>query len=219
VVSEDSAPLPRYQRRVDGLVLPVSVADDPALDFCNTRAGWGTDEPGEYLTSYDHLVVWAREAGLIGAASAARVRRKAERKPEEASRVLERALALRLALYASCTDPTAAAAWDEVASEARAAAAAAVLIRDAPPGRRWVIPESTGLHLPALELARAAGALLASIDLRAVGRCPGEDCGWLFLDRRGRRRWCSMAVCGNRAKARRHAVRARQTSNRGRARG
>ncbi|MEU4831266.1 ABATE domain-containing protein [Streptosporangium sp. NPDC023615] len=37
--------------------------------------------------------------------------------------------------------------------------------------------------------------------VRACGRC-----GWLFLDssRGGRRRWCSMSVCGNREKARRH---------------
>ncbi|NJP92926.1 hypothetical protein HCN51_26325 [Nonomuraea sp. FMUSA5-5] len=37
--------------------------------------------------------------------------------------------------------------------------------------------------------------------IRACGRC-----GWLFLDssRGGRRRWCSMSICGNREKARRH---------------
>ncbi len=209
MVNQDRGGLPRYQRPVDGLVLPVPVADDPALDFCNTRAGWGTAEPLEYLTSYDHLVVWAREAGLIGGPTAVRLRRDAKREPAEARRVLERVLALRTALYTTCTDPVHTAAWDEVAAEARAAAAAAVLVRDAPPGRRWVIPETTGLHLPALELARAAGALLASTDLGSVGRCPGEGCGWLFLDPRGRRRWCTMAVCGNRAKARRHAVRAR----------
>ncbi len=37
-----------------------------------------------------------------------------------------------------------------------------------------------------------------------VRQCEGETCGWLFLDRSpsGRRRWCSMADCGNRAKVR-----------------
>src|SRR6478736_4345946 len=43
--------------------------------------------------------------------------------------------------------------------------------------------------------------------VEAVHACPGNDCGWLFLDPRNRRRWCSMAVCGNRAKARAHARR------------
>ena len=34
-------------------------------------------------------------------------------------------------------------------------------------------------------------------------RCPGRDCGWVFLDTSGRRRWCSMATCGSREKMRR----------------
>ncbi|MFH9585335.1 CGNR zinc finger domain-containing protein [Streptomyces luteogriseus] len=29
-----------------------------------------------------------------------------------------------------------------------------------------------------------------------VRRCPGQDCGWLFLDESGRRRWCSLVTCG-----------------------
>jgi predicted RNA-binding Zn ribbon-like protein len=193
---------PRYQRVVDGLLLPADLAGDPALDFCNTRAGWNAAEPREYLASYDHLAVWAREAGLVSAQIAARLRRRAEQEPRKGRAALERALALREALYATCTDP-AAGEWDLVADEAHRAATASVLVR----GAGWVIPESAGLDLPTLELARAAGALLASTKLELVGRCPGNDCGWLFLDRRGRRRWCTMAVCGNRAKARRHAQR------------
>ena len=194
---------PSYQRLVDGLLLPAAIAGDPVLDFCNTRARWGTSEPREYLASYDHLAVWAREAGLVAAAAAARLRRRAENRPAEASRVLARALTLRDALYAVCTDPS-APEWDLVAGEAQRAAAAAVLVRE----QGWVIPEAVGLELPVLELARAAGSLLTAPELSTVGRCPGHDCGWLFLNPRGRRRWCVMAVCGNRAKARRHAARA-----------
>jgi hypothetical protein len=39
--------------------------------------------------------------------------------------------------------------------------------------------------------------------------CPGDDCGWVFLDHRGRRRWCSMQSCGNRAKVSAFAQRRR----------
>lgn len=39
--------------------------------------------------------------------------------------------------------------------------------------------------------------------LPRLTRCPGHECGWLFLDRTGRRRWCSMATCGSREKMRR----------------
>jgi predicted RNA-binding Zn ribbon-like protein len=195
---------PRYQRLVDGLLLPAEVAGDPALDFCNTRAGWNAAEPREYLTSYDHFAVWAREAGLIDPRVTNRLRRRARREPAPARRALARALTLRDAVYATCTDPT-AAAWDEVAAEAHEAAAAAELVRD----EGWVIPERVGLDLPTLEVARAAGNLLASPAQAIVGSCPGHDCGWLFLDPRGRRRWCTMAVCGNREKARRHARKVR----------
>ncbi|HEV3478916.1 MAG TPA: ABATE domain-containing protein [Gaiellaceae bacterium] len=196
---------PRYQRVADGLVLPATLAGDPALDFCNTRAGWNEDDPREYLTSYHHVAVWTREAGLVDAATAARLRRQAKREPADASRALSRALRLRDALYAACTDAADAEACDAVAAEARRATAAAVLVR----GSGWSVRESAGLDLPTLELARAAGALLTSPEVDTVGRCPGHHCGWLFLDPRGRRRWCTMAVCGNRAKARRHALRTR----------
>lgn len=41
--------------------------------------------------------------------------------------------------------------------------------------------------------------------------CPGDDCGWAFYDhsRNQSGRWCSMAVCGGRAKARSHYHRRR----------
>jgi predicted RNA-binding Zn ribbon-like protein len=65
----------------------------------------------------------------------------------------------------------------------------------------------------------AIGALLG-ITARAMldgtwGRlkvCPGEDCGWAFYDhsRNQTGRWCSMAVCGGRAKARSHYRRRRE---------
>jgi predicted RNA-binding Zn ribbon-like protein len=40
--------------------------------------------------------------------------------------------------------------------------------------------------------------------------CGLDDCSARFFDRSpaGRRRWCSMALCGNVAKARRHRARA-----------
>jgi predicted RNA-binding Zn ribbon-like protein len=41
--------------------------------------------------------------------------------------------------------------------------------------------------------------------------CPGDDCGWAFFDhsRNQTGRWCSMSVCGGRAKARTHYRRRR----------
>jgi predicted RNA-binding Zn ribbon-like protein len=203
--------LPRYQRALDGLVLPVSVASHPALDFCNTLAGWNADEQLEYLQSYAHLAVWAREAALVDAPTEARLRDVAHRDPTAARRQLRAARRLREALYAACTDPGDEESWNAVARHVRIAASRSVLRRDERPGRRWSVAD-TGLARPVLELARSAGDLLATTDLAHVKACPGTGCGWLFLDPRGRRRWWSMAVCGNRAKARRHAERTRPAS-------
>jgi predicted RNA-binding Zn ribbon-like protein len=201
--------LPQYRRLVDGLVLPIRLGNHVALDFCNTLAGWGEPEPLEYLADYAHLAVWARDVGLLEPGAAKRLRARAERDPAAAGRVLERARALREALYAACTDRAATPAWEAVAAEARLAVAASSLDPTAPPGARWLVSEQGGLDLPVLELGRVAGEFLSTVELAHVHRCPGHGCGWLFLDPRGRRRWCTMAVCGNRAKARRHAERAR----------
>lgn len=54
------------------------------------------------------------------------------------------------------------------------------------------------------EVSASAVDLLTRGPLDRIGECP--SCRWLFLDtsRNGRRRWCSMATCGSRDKARRY---------------
>jgi len=68
-----------------------------------------------------------------------------------------------------------------------------------------------------LQQARAtvAGSLahyLADHDPHRLGVCADDTCGWLFIDESpaGRRRWCDMRTCGNRAKVARHRARARE---------
>jgi predicted RNA-binding Zn ribbon-like protein len=61
-------------------------------------------------------------------------------------------------------------------------------------------------------IAEAAAALICNRDFRLIRSCEGAVCTLVFLDRTKAhaRRWCSMAVCGNRAKAAAHrAKRAR----------
>ena len=70
--------------------------------------------------------------------------------------------------------------------------------------RRWRSPDS--LLLP---IAKAMADLVCDVDFSHVKACEGHNCTLLFVDRtRGHaRRWCSMAVCGNRAKQAAHRVR------------
>jgi predicted RNA-binding Zn ribbon-like protein len=61
-------------------------------------------------------------------------------------------------------------------------------------------------------LARLAEPLVEQIQAGNADRvriCANDTCRWIFYDesRAGRRRWCDMASCGNRAKAARHRAR------------
>jgi predicted RNA-binding Zn ribbon-like protein len=62
------------------------------------------------------------------------------------------------------------------------------------------------------QLARAAVELVAGPDLRRIDNCANPSCSLMFIDhsRPGRRRWCSMERCGNRAKTTRYRQRRRQ---------
>jgi predicted RNA-binding Zn ribbon-like protein len=73
--------------------------------------------------------------------------------------------------------------------------------------RRWRSPDT--LLLP---IARAMADLICRDDFTHVKACEGPSCTLLFIDRtRGHaRRWCSMAVCGNRAKQAAHRERAQK---------
>jgi predicted RNA-binding Zn ribbon-like protein len=73
--------------------------------------------------------------------------------------------------------------------------------------RRWRKPES--LLAP---IAEAIAEFISSADFRYVKACQGDHCILFFLDqtRRHGRRWCSMAVCGNRAKQDAHLARRRK---------
>lgn len=180
-------------------MLPVALAGQPALELCNTFAGWDGPDGREYLADYEHLVVWAGDRGLID--------RDAVRQLRAASggdAVLARARRLRHALYRVLTGAATDAEWATIAREAQGAWQAARLTHSG--GRaRWTLPSTP--ELPLRAVAMAGAELLA--DPPRVGRCPGHDCGWLFVNPRGTRRWCSMAVCGNRAKVARHARRER----------
>lgn len=198
--------LPPYAVRVGGLVLPKPVGNHPALDFCNTWAGWDAPpKPGsEWLRSYEYLVVWAEFAGLIEPATAARLRGLGQ----EGDAALERSRRLRGALYAVLRHAD-AAAFGTVAAEAEEANALTRLLGGGAGPARFALPMTGDVLLPLHAVALSAAEFLCGPERSSVRACPGEDCGWLFVDHRGRRTWCSMASCGNRAKVRAHAARRR----------
>lgn len=193
---------------VDGFVLPIRIGGHPALDFCNTASWDQSAAPHEFLVDYPHLAVWARENGLVDAATARRLHRAAPLEAAAAVAVLDRARAFRRALHDVLVGPARPQDWAGVNLEVGRAAASMVL-RPGGVGATWELPDSTGLARPLLAVAWSAADLLTSPLVATVGVCPGHGCGGLFSDPRGRRRWCSMSLCGNRAKVRRFATRAK----------
>jgi predicted RNA-binding Zn ribbon-like protein len=201
----------------EGFPMPNRIGGHPALDLCNTWAGWG--EPWnprrEWLPDYEHLVVWSHYAGLIDESSAARDRRRARRRPDEAGDVVKRTHALRRLLYRTLTDRADQRSFRGVAVFVREAAAAADFVAGPDGIAHWTIRPGVGLELPLLAAAQAAGRLLGSADRMRVDRCPGDDCGWLFINQSGRRKWCDMTSCGNRAKVRAYNERRKRSRKKG----
>ncbi|HEY3511466.1 MAG TPA: CGNR zinc finger domain-containing protein [Kribbella sp.] len=198
--------LPSHLALVNGVVLPQPVGAHPVLDFVNTRSEWSTRGPArtEWLTSYDAFLIWNSYVGLLPPSTVTRLIEQAGNSPAETGRQLQTTLDFRAELY----DVLTGQAGDHTF------AAAARRIENANGHRRlvwsgelpaWELPED--LALPLDNLAVLAGELITGQSREHVRICP--SCGWLFLDPRGRRRWCSMATCGNRAKVRAHAARSR----------
>jgi len=72
-----------------------------------------------------------------------------------------------------------------------------------------VVPWLRKQSLRDLITISALSVLADPRELDRVKKCPGHDCGWIFLDetKNARRKWCLMEVCGNRAKSTRHYAR------------
>ena len=72
-------------------------------------------------------------------------------------------------------------------------------------------PARAAVAAIALDAARMLGI---EEQARRVRICASESCSARFYDRSpaAQRRWCSMALCGNEAKARRHRARVRETA-------
>ena len=188
---------------VEGRLLPDAVAGHPALELCNTKALWGLPTEREYLTDFTVLVLWAREHALVTVAEARQLRGGALTERQQQS-ALQQVRALRAALFGVVTTP--GASLDVVHGFVARAVA-----------RSRYVPDDAALRLhpplgPTVLVDRAAlwaHRLLEDYGPDAVGLCASPACGWVFLDPTHRRRWCVMAVCGNRAKARRFADRRR----------
>jgi len=179
------------------------------LDFANTLSWRRGKAPIERLVSYDDLVSFARQAGIIDEPQTRMLRAAAARQPRRAVRVHREALELRALIdriFTTIVGGRPATRSDLAALNARLAKVSAGMrvVRD---GLAYAWDDGGGsLGRVLAPVVRSAAALLTSAELAKLRQCGAADCGWLFIDlsRNQRRRWCDMRVCGNRAKARRY---------------
>jgi predicted RNA-binding Zn ribbon-like protein len=197
----------------------IFIADSPGLDFLNSIAT-PVDTVVDWLDSGDGLLRWLAQARLVPADVLDEL--KARAMPGELDRVADEARALREwfrgFVHKHMGRPLTPKALRELDPLNR------LLERDEAFSRisrhhngdgvhlelrmmrRWRSPES--LLLP---IGEALAKFVCEEDFADVKACEGHACTLVFADhtRRRARRWCSMAVCGNRAKQAAHRSRLR----------
>lgn len=198
---------------------PFFVAGSIGLDFLNSIAT-PVDVPVEWLASGDDLLDWLQRAHLVSGDAGVALRRSAL--PGEIDAVAAQARALRewfrAFVHGHRGKPLRAEALDELEPLnqllgrdqgfqriiLRTDGTTTLLPLSLTRLRRWPSPDS--LLVP---IAEALADVVCNEDFANIKSCEGSVCSLLYVDRTRAlgRRWCSMAVCGNRSKQAAHRVR------------
>ncbi|EJM84345.1 CGNR zinc finger domain-containing protein [Pseudomonas sp. GM60] len=192
------------------------VADAAALDFLNSIAT-PVDEPVDWIDDGNGWLEWLKQSGWVEDEILQRL--QAQAMPGELETVAAQARSLRewfrgfVLKYKG--QPLEASALTELEALNRLLERdekyTQITLQDGETPklawelkRRWRSPDS--LLLP---LGEVLAQFVSEEDFTNVKCCEGPSCTLMFVDHtRGRkRRWCSMAVCGNRAKAAAHRER------------
>ena len=187
------------------------VAERLWLDFVNSDT---IVRGSDALYDFERFVRWLEAAQLLDAERTATMRRRSQQQPAGALAVLGDARRVRSVLrsLAERGDASNDICNDAVAEINRVLGRSAGTRRLELQGDgsfvRAFVPVGdafAGLLIPIVE--SAADALIVR-ELARVRRCADPRCGRVFQDetKNGRRRWCDMATCGNRAKAARHRM-------------
>jgi predicted RNA-binding Zn ribbon-like protein len=196
----------------------IFVGDALGLDFLNSIAT-PVDTPIDWIDDGDGLLNWLEQAQLAPADALKRIR--AEALPGELDKVTDQARSLRewfrgfVRKHKGRPLTAKSLAGLEPLNRLLERDDSFKRIDPGPKGqplqlqtiRRWRTPEA--LLSP---IGEALAQLVCTEDFSDVKACEGPACTLLFADHtRGRtRRWCSMALCGNRAKQAAHRHRLKE---------
>ena len=181
------------------------VAGNLALDFVNTVAYRADPERKmDHLERAEDVHRWASQAHLPDRAAISSG-------PLPDTRALRRIRAVREQLFEvfhaiASDDPIPADTLARVGNALRDCCARRCLsIKGAEVRWTWR-PGARCTDYLLYPVLTAATDLLTSVSRGLIRQCEDAGCGWLFLDRSNARtrRWCSMADCGNRNKARKY---------------
>lgn len=172
---------------------PLFLADNLALDFINSEYGTG-DARHDCFDNDQSVIDWLETTGLVPDGTVAPPELLEEaRKLRDAARAVVQA-----AMKSSEADltvinrmlergrPETRLKWDRDAQRYRVDVCSDT---DSPAGLLWPV-------------ADALSTLVTNDKFKYVRQCEAHDCILLFhdLSKSHRRRWCSMATCGNRMK-------------------
>lgn len=196
------------------------IADSRGLDFLNSIAT-PVETPVDWLDNGEGLVVWLVQANLVPVPALKAL--TAQTPVRELDKIAREARALREWFRDFVRKHMGRPLTPQAVREL--GPLNAILERDETFGRIALRPDGgvDRLELQTARRWRSAESLLAPIaeavarcvcdeDFTNIRACEGHLCTLIFADhtRRRGRRWCSMAVCGNRAKqaAHRHRLKA-----------
>ncbi|GHH82065.1 hypothetical protein GCM10018793_40970 [Streptomyces sulfonofaciens] len=196
------------------------IADTLGLDFLNSIAT-PVDTEVDWVEDGDGLLAWLEQARLVPPHVLATLREQAL--PGELDTVAAQARTLReefrgfvrthMGKPLSPEDLPELASLNRLLARDEGFLQVVAAEQEDPPGlriratRRWRSPDSL-----LLAIGEALARSLTEEDFSHIKVCEGPTCTLMFADHtRGRvRRWCSMALCGNRAKQAAHRNRHRK---------
>jgi predicted RNA-binding Zn ribbon-like protein len=185
---------------------------DDTFDFLNTDELDGMGHPVEHLRTLTDATGWLVEHGLLHPEASGAV---VEAGSPPAGAALEHVHAVRSALREIVEALVAGRHADPAALATVNAVLRARSIVELVPSEGCFAIGHRHVGDPLDDaLAGVAEPLVAHVAAGHADRlriCANDGCRWVFHDSSptGRRRWCSMSSCGNRAKAARHRARRR----------
>ncbi len=175
-----------------------------AVDFANAPSYPGS--PDDELT-WEEFVTFLEVSHIVSAERGAHLLTLSQTDPKAAFAVLSRAVRLRDALRGAFAalvgnERIARALSDPINEVLRITEGHDELVYDNGTWKLEFIAREGGLDWLLAAIARSAAEILVEGAKARIRRCANPGCELFFCDksRTRRRRWCSMAICGNRQK-------------------